>query len=453
VHVIARFVVSLVAAVFVSSAAPAPLLMISIDGLHPDYVTQADRHGLAIPHLRSFVVEGAYATGVVGVLPTVTFPSHTTLVTGVSPAEHGIASNTPFDPLNGNRDGWYWYAEDVRVPTLWTRAKERGLRTASVNWSVTVGDRAIDYLIPEVWRAVNEEDVKLIRALARPEGLVERLETKLGAFVNGYEDSVEADRVRTDFALAILREQRPDLMAVHLIALDGFEHRDGPYVPSVFATLEALDGMIGELAAAALSNDPEGIVAVVSDHGFIATHTAVNLRVPFVAAGLISLAGPLTAGAAPTIAAWDAQLWPAAASAAVVLRDRADAKLRGRVAALLAALAEKSELGIARVLGRDEIVRDGGFPEADFVVEFAPGFYFGTAVHGELLAPASAKGTHGYLPERPEMHAALFVKGRGIARQELGVIDMRQIAPTVAALLGVGAPNAGAAPLPLGGGR
>jgi predicted AlkP superfamily pyrophosphatase or phosphodiesterase len=440
-------------ALVASRAVAAPVLMISIDGLHPDYVKEADRHGVVIPHLRSFVAQGAYASGVLGVLPTVTFPSHTTLVTGVSPAEHGITSNTPFDPLNVNRDGWYWYAEDVRVPTLWTRAKERGLRTASVNWSVTVGDRAIDYLIPEMWRAVNEEDVKLLRALSRPEGLVERLETKLGSFVNGYEDTVEADRVRTDFALAILREHRPDLMAVHLIALDGFEHRDGPYMPSVFATLEALDGMIGELSAAALANDPEAIVAVVSDHGFIATHTAVNLRVPFVAAGLISLAGPIMAGVAPTIAAWDAQLWPAAASAAVVLRDRADAKLRGRVAALLAELAATPEHGIARVLTGEEIVLGGGFPEADFVVEFAPGFYFGTAVHGELLTPATSKGTHGYLPERTEMHAALFVKGRGIARQELGVIDMRQIAPTVAAWLGVEVPNAGAAPLRLGGGR
>jgi predicted AlkP superfamily pyrophosphatase or phosphodiesterase len=441
------------AALFVPIAYAEPVLVISIDGLHPDYVTEADRHGLAIPNLRSFVTDGAHASGVVGVLPTVTFPSHTTLVTGVSPAEHGIASNTPFDPLNGNRDGWYWYAEDIRVPTLFMRAKERGLKTASVNWSVTVGDRAIDALIPEVWRAVNDEDLKLVRALSRPEGLVERLEAKLGPFVNGYEDTVEADRIRTNFAVAMLREQRPDFMTVHLIALDGSEHRDGPYVPSVFATLESLDAMIGELGAAALALDPAAIVAVVSDHGFIATHAAVNLRVPFVAAGLISLAGPVTAGVAPTITSWDAQLWPAAASAAVVLRDREDAQLRARVGVLLAELAGKPAHGIARVLARNEIERAGGFPEADFVVEFAPGFYFGTAVHGELLAPATSKGTHGYLPERPEMHAAFFVKGRGVARKELGVIDMRQIAPTLAALLGVEVPNGGAKALLLSGAR
>ena len=66
------------------------LVMISIDGLRPDYVTAADAHGAKVPNLRRFMKEGAYAEGVTGVVPTVTYPSHTTLVTGVWPATHGI---------------------------------------------------------------------------------------------------------------------------------------------------------------------------------------------------------------------------------------------------------------------------------------------------------------------------------------------------------------------------
>jgi predicted AlkP superfamily pyrophosphatase or phosphodiesterase len=414
-----------------------PLLIISIDGLHPSHVIDAERHGVAIPHLREFVDEGTFATGVVGVLPTVTFPSHTTLVTGASPAEHGIHANTPFDPLNTNRDGWYWYAEDVRVPTLWNAARARGLTTASLNWSVTVANRDIDYLIPEFWRAVNDEDVKLLRALSRPEGLLETLETRLGPFVNGYEDTVEADVVRTKFAVAMLREHEPDLMTVHLIALDGTEHRDGPWVASAHRTLEYIDAMVGELVAAALAADPESAVAIVSDHGFIATHTAVNFRVPFVAAGLITLAAEPATGAAPAIADWQAQIWPSGGTAAVVLRDRSNAELRARVARLLGELRADPANGIARVLGPADIDRSGASPAADFVVELAPGYYSGTALHGELRTPATSKGTHGYLPERPEMHASFFLKGERIAARNVGTIDMRQIAPTFAAVLGV----------------
>ncbi len=79
-------------------------------------------HGLKVPNLRAFMADGAYAQGVRGVLPTLTYPSHTTLLTGASPAKHGIVDNTTFDPLLRNQRGWYWYAEDIKVPTLWDAA-------------------------------------------------------------------------------------------------------------------------------------------------------------------------------------------------------------------------------------------------------------------------------------------------------------------------------------------
>src|SRR6185312_9013691 len=71
-----------------------PLIVLSIDGLRPDYVRDADKYGLKIPTLRRLVQHGVHASGVRGVLPTVTYPSHTTMLTGVWPVKHGIYSNT-----------------------------------------------------------------------------------------------------------------------------------------------------------------------------------------------------------------------------------------------------------------------------------------------------------------------------------------------------------------------
>ena len=82
------------------------LLLVSIDGLHPGLVLHADKHRLKIPNLRRYLHDGAHASAVRGVLPTVTYPSHTTILTGVWPARHGIYSNTTFDPLNKNQNGW-----------------------------------------------------------------------------------------------------------------------------------------------------------------------------------------------------------------------------------------------------------------------------------------------------------------------------------------------------------
>src|SRR5262245_12280618 len=120
-------------------ATAAPLLVISIDGLRPDYLTRADEHGLKVPYLRSMMKAGTYAAGVVGVSPPVTRPSHTTLLTGVAPAGHGIYNNTPFDPTGANKDGWYWYAVDIKVSTLFDAVTAAGRVTANVEWPVTVG--------------------------------------------------------------------------------------------------------------------------------------------------------------------------------------------------------------------------------------------------------------------------------------------------------------------------
>jgi predicted AlkP superfamily pyrophosphatase or phosphodiesterase len=433
-----------------AAVSEAPLLLISVDGLHPEYVIAADRHGVAIQNLRGFVESGAYASGVIGVLPTITYPSHTTMLTGVAPATHGIVSNTPFDPLMTNQDGWFWYAEDIRVPTLWNAVAETGRRTASVNWPVTVGERSIDVLLPEYWRAHNADDLKLLRALSRPEGILEQVEAHVGPFVDGYTDTLESDEIRTRFALEMLREHAPYFMAVHLIALDGTQHRNGPYVPSAYATLEAIDGMIGNLRAAALANDPAAVVAIVSDHGFVATHTAVHLRTRFVAAGLIRIEQAKTQDALPVVTAWDAQVWPAGGAAAIVLRDPSNRSVHDSVSRLLAELAAEPRNGVARVLTRAQLAVAGAFPEADFLVEFAPGYYAGAALRGDLLTPATSLGTHGYLPERPEMHAALFIQGKGIAAgRNLGVVDMRRIAPTLAAIMDVKLGGATAPALPV----
>ncbi|HEX4104969.1 MAG TPA: alkaline phosphatase family protein, partial [Rhizomicrobium sp.] len=67
-----------------------PVLMVSIDGLRPGEVLEAQQRGMVLPHLTEFLTKGSYSTGVHNVLPTLTYPNHTTLITGVSPGLHGI---------------------------------------------------------------------------------------------------------------------------------------------------------------------------------------------------------------------------------------------------------------------------------------------------------------------------------------------------------------------------
>ncbi|HXP83488.1 MAG TPA: ectonucleotide pyrophosphatase/phosphodiesterase [Bryobacteraceae bacterium] len=423
----------------------APVLMISIDGMRPDAVTHAAEHGLKVPNLQRFMKEGVYATGVTGVVPTITFPSHTTLVTGVWPAQHGIYSNNTFDPFSETQRFWYW--RDIRVPTLWQAADQAGIVTASVNWPVTVAAKPVRYLIPEYWRARNPEDRKLLEALTRPADFLTELEAKLGDYTNGDDTTVHGDEIRTKFAIEILSRVKPGFMTLHLTALDETQHESAPFSAESNATLEALDGMVGRLTAAALANDANAVVAVVSDHGFARTDVRVNLTLPFIEQGFIKPGA--NSGAGPT---WDAAPWPAGPGIAVILHQPEASGTKARVKAMLDKLAANPEYGIARVLDGAEVARMGGFPDAAYFVELKLGYALGTGASGPasgpMVTPVPGTGQHGYLPDRPEMRSAFFLLGRGLATsQDLGIIDMRQVAPTLAAILGVKLPSAAMGPI------
>lgn len=436
-------------------AAAAPVLMISVDGLKPEYVLEASERGLKLPYLTSLFATGTYAEGVIGVSPTVTYPSHTTLVTGVAPALHGIVSNVEFDPLRQFNESWFWYAAQIRVPTLWHAAHAAHLRTASIGWPATVGARDIDVLIPEFWRvngpaeSLDPSDRHLLAALVRPVGLLSGLESTLGAYLLGNDTSLRGDEIKTSYALEILRTQHPEFMTLHLSSLDGAEHAHAPFSEAANRDLEMLDGFIASLAAAARAINPASTIVIVSDHGFVTLTHQVHLFVPFVRAGLVSITtDPATK--ATRIASWRAEPWNAGGMAAIMLKDGADRETEHAVGELLRTLAADPKNGIAKVEERADIERREAYPGAAFLVLFQPGYYAGSSLEGEVVTDVTEPhGGHGFRPEYPDMHAAFFIAGRGIGKgRNLGVIDMRQIAPTIAELLGVTLPGA-ASPLRL----
>src|ERR1700732_1489942 len=289
-----RFIFLLFSSVLVASpgiAADSPaatplVLLISVDGLKPEAITAAQRHHLKVPNLRAFMTDGVYATGVRGVLPTLTYPSHTTLLTGASPAKHGIYGNTTFDPLLRNQRGWYWYAEDLKVPTLWDAAAAAHLETAHIYWPVSVGAN-ITYNLPQIWRAGTEDDLKLQRALSTP-GLEQELSAGLGRYPGGMQETVAEDEIRARFAIRLLQKKHPRFVTVYLTGLDTEEHLSGPFSAKSNETLERLDAVVGSLRAAAEKEAPgRATICVVSDHGFAAVEHDVNLNAAFREAGLI----------------------------------------------------------------------------------------------------------------------------------------------------------------------
>jgi hypothetical protein len=427
-----------------------PVILISIDGLKPEYVLDADAHGLKIPNLRLVLQLGSYSTGVHGVVPTVTYPSHTTMLTGVSPAKHGIYANTTFDPFQKNYGGWYWYAEDIKVPTLWDAAADAHLTTVNVHWPVSVS-ACITWNLPQYWRTGTPDDRKLLRVLATP-GLLEALEKDLGPYADGINEEIDGDENRAKFSSRLLELKHPDFATIYLTALDTEEHASGPFSPQSNATLERIDAALGGiLATVKRVYGDRVVVCVVSDHGFVPVDKALHLGVAFRNASLIEFEEAVrTEGTTQKekIKSWKAMIWGNGGSAAIVLKNPDDAETKQKVAELLAKLAADPANGIDRIIPEAELHARGGFPDAAFFVALRPGFFTGENVSGDLVTAAKSKGTHGYWPDLPAMNSSFFVIGPGIpAAHSLGPIDMRAIAPTLAQFLGVALPAVEAAPL------
>lgn len=380
-----------------------PVLLISIDGLRPDAVLEADKYGLKIPVLRRFVAEGSYAQSVVNVNPTVTNPNHTTLVTGLLPAEHGIYNNRPFAPAAKLPKGYSLYAQ-IKAPTLWRAAKDAGLTTASLFWPVTREAADIDF------NTVDGDD--------------------------------EDDRQIADEAIRLIERKSPDLLTVHFVRYDHQQHEFGPFSPESNAALERIDAELGRVIAAQRHARPDTVVAIVSDHGFDTVTHQVNLNAAFADAGFIDASG---GGADAAVTAWQAFAWYVGGSAMIVLKDRKDEAVKRRARDFLQKLASDPGNGIARIYAREQYANRGLAPAAEYVIAFKPGYRMGNAMSGPLVEPSNG-GAHGAFStrtERTDMHASFFITGPGIdAGQNLGIVDMRQIAPTLARELEISLPSA-----------
>jgi predicted AlkP superfamily pyrophosphatase or phosphodiesterase len=409
-----------------------PVVLISIDGLKPDYVLEADKHQLKIPHLRRMLAEGTYARAVTGVLPTVTYPSHTTLVTGVAPSRHGILYNSPFDPFGTNQGGWMWYAEDIKALTLWEAVNKAGGVTSSVDWPATVG-APIKYNIAQIWRATAVEDHKLLKALSTP-GLLAEAEQALGTYPAGYNYTVPSDNQRAAFNAWVIVQKKPRFHTAYFSVLDEVQHEFGPYTPEALATIEALDAMVGKVRQAALQANPRTVVCVVSDHGFARYDHSLSINAALREAGLLEL------DSQGKLKSWRAIMW---GSGAVMLNDPNDTAARSKTHDVLVELAADPANGIVKIIDNAAAREMGGFPEAAWVVFVKPGFLIGSNLDGAPLRATKPGGTHGLWRDFPEMDSSFFIAGAGIAKaRALDRIDMRDIAPTLAGLLGVTLPMA-----------
>jgi predicted AlkP superfamily pyrophosphatase or phosphodiesterase len=424
---------------------PDHVIVVSIDGLIPDYYLHPERYGIKLPVLRALMQQGCYAESMVGVLPTLTYPSHTTMVTGVPPADHGITSN-----YRGKRGDWYLNAGEIRVKTLWQASEDAGLTTAIVTWPVSY-DAAVDYRIPENLAFSPVDNVaELIRKGSTP-GLFETLEKVTGPIellpFEHPDAGVPLDQMTASFASEVIRRYRPNLMLVHFLDADHRQHQHGPDKPEVFRSFERIDGLLGEIHSAI---EKAGIsertaLIVVGDHGFIQVHTLINL------AAILAAEGWLETGPAGQDMHHPLEVRLASGSAGIYLKDPSDRTMANRLQGELRGVIQSRYNGLIDWIDEEELKSLGGFPGAAAVLSAAEGymFTFKTRKTDRVLIPSTSyKGTHGYRPDHPRMATGFIASGHGVRRTgQVPPVRMVDVAPTIAALLGLGLPDSVGLPM------
>jgi predicted AlkP superfamily pyrophosphatase or phosphodiesterase len=418
------------------------VILVSIDGLSADYIVKPDAYKLRIPNLRALRSKGAYAVGAESVYPSLTYPAHTTIATGMLPADHGITSNRVFDEQSGEqRRDWHWFAREIKTDTIWDAAKRAGLVTAAVGYPVTVGS-AINFNLPEIFNVPGSESSEPpIRRHANPPELLDELSaalkvdaSKLASFTLDLPSFEMADRIRTDAAVYLIEKHRPNLLLLHLVSFDQAQHKHGPFSAEALAVLERVDELLKRMMDAAeragIAN--ETAIFIVSDHGFMKVEREFHPNVVLAKKGL------LTVGAQGKITSWRASAQTFGGSAAIIVKDPKDEQAVREAEEAFTEIFKQPDSPIWRIVSRRDISRLGADPRAAFYIEAAPMTIFSSGNSGATISKSSERGAHGYLPQRSEMRASLMMAGRGIKPGvKLEYARLTDVAPTIVRLLGL----------------
>lgn len=408
------------------------VIIISIDGLRPEFYKDPSWNAVNLHHMKN---EGVYADGVQGVFPSVTYPSHTAMITGALPIRHGVFYNLFFEPWD-SAGRWYWNESEIKVPTIWDAARQAGLTTAAVHWPVSVG-APITYNIPEVWSWPGKKELLgKIGENSTPKGLFEEAQKNATGTLNEVDyngDYLSADENMARLAGYIFKQYKPNILAVHLANTDHFEHeegRDGLKVRLAVASADRAVRTIIESVNKAGLTDSTAIM-IVGDHGFVDIHTSLRPNIWLRDNGF---ATPSQPGSKDK---WKALFHTAGGSAFLQLKDKNDKATVQQVHAILKNLPD-AQKKMFRIVERAELDSIGADPNVPLALAAKEGFSFSASDKGKTPVNAAKGGTHGYFPDFKNIQTGFIGYGAGFKKGAvIPVMGLQDIAPIVTQLLNI----------------
>jgi predicted AlkP superfamily pyrophosphatase or phosphodiesterase len=398
------------------------VILITIDGLRPDFYLE---NTWRTPNLHQMAQEGSYAYGVNSVFPSVTYPSHTTIVTGVQPAVHGIFYNGMFEPdsITGKI---YWNFHQITAPTLWQVVTDAGLKASSINWPASA-EAPVTFNIPDI----GGKQEKVLR-YAVPEGFIDTLNQQLFHGKELSDINLGKDQNSAKIAAWVIKKDQPHFLTVHLFSVDHFEHEQGRHGEKVEAAIADADEGVGIIRDAVQDAGiaDNTLIIVAGDHGFLDVTVNVHPNVWLAKAGLLDNPN----------GKWKARFHTNGGSAFLFLKDKNDEETLQKVKTILENLPAEEKKYI-RIITTDEARKIGADPNAALQLSGLNGASFGKEYTGNAIR-AGKGGTHGYYPDFREIQTGFICIGKNVKnKNKIKEMNLRDITAIVVKYLGLQMPS------------
>lgn len=423
------------------------VIVVSIDGTAAYLL---DDPKAPLPALRELARSGTAVVGGMKVSnPSVTWPNHTSIVTGTRPEKHGVLANGVLvrgavglpTVVDGRRD----QRELVRVPTIFDAAHTAGLTTGDINWPCTRGSKTLHDSFSDVPDQVVHMTPRLRDELVAAGIFADDRQASFAA-----NSVVGRDLIWTEAACHLIRQRKPNLLLVHLLNVDATHHALGPQTPAGYTANAYADMCLAKLVAATKEAGifDQTTFIVLADHGFTLTPKAICPNVVLRQEELLTV----TAG---KLAEARIHVFPEGGIGLVYCTDPGTvAADREKVKSLFA-----GKEGVAEVLFPDRFGEVGmplprEYSQApDAILVAKDGYAVSASVAGEAFVVPNTEaktslGSHGFVASFSKMNAICVLSGSGIRRGgKIDGIENIDVAPTIARLLGIEFPSADGKPI------
>ena len=365
--------------------------------------------------LKRMTEEGSFCRQVKTVFPALTYPAHVTLITGCDPDTSGVGQNQPFQPTTPDKSRvWFWEREHIRVPTLFDAVRKEGGKSCSILWPVCCKNPAAKWVFPEVHPLPGDWLALKTMLYGSPLFVLES-ELRFGSLRNGIQEPGLSDYA-TAIAERNIRVHQPDFLALHLIDLDSMRHHHGTFSEEAKAAIRRDEDRLTKLRRAVLETPgmEDALFIAVSDHGQSDINRTVDLSALLKQTGLDRHYGVQSNGESACF---------------FVLKDGISPDQ-----AMNLMSEHLEEYGILRLYSRSDLDSMHAHKEPAFACEAADGVVFSDG----LDENKREKATHGFGPGHKAENCLFAVVGKGIRKGfEMPSMPMRDVAPTIAGLMGL----------------